>query len=250
MQRRRSSGTTSAIAVQRWGSTGTAAGITGATSLITGVVPRIVGHDYAGPTIANVETGVPAAVPHACGRGTCVFGRVSGFRSGSHTGRRSGILTILQPAPGRCDHEPRPAETRVFRPTPIMLFTKHLRDRIRSGRIKCSVRIWLTPRVKVGGRYRMDEGLVVVDSITKIRLADITGDLARESGFSSVKDLLGTAKHGAGNNVYLIRFHYLPPGAWDLPRRSDGNGEHIGPDAKPSFGRRSQRNPGSLRRGR
>jgi hypothetical protein len=29
--------------------------------------------------------------------------------------------------------------------------------------------------------------------------------------------LLLTAKHGRGTNVYLIRFHYLPPGAWDAP---------------------------------
>ena len=107
-----------------------------------------------------------------------------------------------------------------------MQFTKRLRDRIRSGRIRCSVRIWMHPRVKVGGRYRMEEGHVVVDSIAKIRLADITQDLTRESGFSSVKDLLGTAKHGAGNNVYLVRFHYLPPGAWDGPPSS--NADHIG----------------------
>jgi hypothetical protein len=64
----------------------------------------------------------------------------------------------------------------------------------------------------------MDEGHIVVDSIVSIRLADITHDLARESGFSSVKDLLATAKHGAGNKVYLIRFRYLRPGAWDVRR--------------------------------
>ena len=62
----------------------------------------------------------------------------------------------------------------------------------------------------------MDEGHIVVDSIVSIRLADVTHDLARESGFSSVKDLLATAKHGAGNKVYLIRFRYLRPGAWDV----------------------------------
>jgi hypothetical protein len=70
--------------------------------------------------------------------------------------------------------------------------------------------------VKAGGRYRMDDGHIVVDSITKIRLKDITSDLAQESGFSSVKDLLAMAKHGPGDNVYLIRFHYLPPGGWDV----------------------------------
>jgi hypothetical protein len=101
-----------------------------------------------------------------------------------------------------------------------MVFTKRLREGIRRGRIRCSVRIWVRPQVKAGGRYRMDGGHVVVDSIAPIRLRDVTDDLARESGFSSVKDLLETAKHGRGDNVYLIRFHYLPPGAWDVPRTS------------------------------
>ncbi|HXT72100.1 MAG TPA: hypothetical protein VN700_20260 [Vicinamibacterales bacterium] len=100
-----------------------------------------------------------------------------------------------------------------------MVFTKRLRERIRSGRIRCTIRIWMRPQVKEGGRYRMDEGHVVVDSIKPIRLADITDDLARESGFDGVKDLLETAKHGRGDNVYLIRFHYLPPGAWDVQRQ-------------------------------
>jgi hypothetical protein len=103
-----------------------------------------------------------------------------------------------------------------------MVFTKRLREGIRRGRITCSVRIWMRPHVKAGGRYRMDEGQIVVDSIVPIRLADITRDLARESGFSGVKDLLQIAKHGKGDNVYLIRFHYLPPGAWDVPRTETG----------------------------
>jgi len=98
-----------------------------------------------------------------------------------------------------------------------MVFTKHLREGVRRGRIRCSVRVWTRPHVKVGGRYPMDEGHIVVDSLVPMSLADITDELARESGFSDVKSLLQTAKHGSGENVYLIRFHYLRPGAWDLP---------------------------------
>ena len=97
-----------------------------------------------------------------------------------------------------------------------MVFAKPLRDGIRRGRIKCTVRVWISPRVKVGGRYRMEDGHVVVDSLEQITEADITHDLARESGFASVADLLAIAKHGRGENVYLIRFHYLPAGAWDV----------------------------------
>jgi hypothetical protein len=97
-----------------------------------------------------------------------------------------------------------------------MVFTKQLREGVRNGRIRCSIRIWTHPHVKAGGRYPMDDGHIVVDSIEPIRMKDITRDLAQESGFTSVKDLLETAKHGAGRNVYLVRFHYLRPGAWDV----------------------------------
>ena len=104
-----------------------------------------------------------------------------------------------------------------------MVFTKRLRPRIRSGRIRCSVRVWTRSHVKVGGRYPMDDGHIVVDSIAPIAIEDITHDLARESGFDSVDDLLQIARHGKGDNAYLIRFHYLPAGAWDTaphkPRR-------------------------------
>ncbi len=99
-----------------------------------------------------------------------------------------------------------------------MVFTRQLRQGIRNGRIRCTIRIWQRPHVKIGGRYPMEDGHVVVDSIESIRLRDITKDLARESGFPSVKELLEVAKHGTGRNVYLIRFHFLPHGAWDGPR--------------------------------
>jgi hypothetical protein len=97
-----------------------------------------------------------------------------------------------------------------------MLFTKRLREGIRRGRIRSSLRIWTRPHVKLGGRYPMDGGHIVVDSIEAIEEEDITYDIARESGFQSVDDLLATARHGKGRNVYLIRFHYLPPGGWDV----------------------------------
>ena len=96
-----------------------------------------------------------------------------------------------------------------------MVFTKRLREGIRRGRITCSVRVWTRPHVKVGGRYPMDDGHIVVDSIEDIEVSEITHDLARESGFAGVDELLRIARHGKGENVYLIRFHYLPPGGWE-----------------------------------
>jgi hypothetical protein len=63
----------------------------------------------------------------------------------------------------------------------------------------------------VGKRYRIEEGEIEIDSIEPIGFPDITPELARESGFLGVVDLLKVAKHGRGERVYLIRFHYVPP---------------------------------------
>ena len=90
-----------------------------------------------------------------------------------------------------------------------MIFTKKLRDRVRSGDITSSVRIWHSPRVKVGKRYpQYDGGEIEVTSIREISLSDITPAMARDSGFEGVVDLLKTAKHGSGQRVFLVEFDY------------------------------------------
>jgi hypothetical protein len=94
-----------------------------------------------------------------------------------------------------------------------MVFTKRLRDGVCRGEITCSVRIWMRPHVRVGARYPMEEGEIEIESIEPIGFPDITPALARESGFLGVLDLLKVAKHGRGENIYLIRFHYVRPRA-------------------------------------
>ena len=91
-----------------------------------------------------------------------------------------------------------------------MQFTKRLREGVRRGEITCTVRIWTRLQVRVGGRYRMEEGEIEIDSIEPIGFPDITPVLARASGFAGVLDLLKVAKHGSGDKIYLIRFHYIP----------------------------------------
>ena len=66
-----------------------------------------------------------------------------------------------------------------------------------------------------GGRYPFEDGRIVVDSIAAIDFSDVTEALARESGFATVQDLLDIARHGTGENIYLIRFRYLRPGDWE-----------------------------------
>lgn len=101
-----------------------------------------------------------------------------------------------------------------------MMFTKRLREGVRRGEITCSIRIWMRPHVKVGGRYAMEEGAIEVDSILPIGFDDITPEVARASGFKGVVDLLKVAKHGRGENVYLVRFHYVGPKRAGRPART------------------------------
>jgi hypothetical protein len=91
-----------------------------------------------------------------------------------------------------------------------MQFAARLREGVRKGEISCTVRIWTHPHVRVGARYRMGDGEIEIESITPISFPDITPELARESGFVGVLELLKIARHGKGDNIYLIRFHYIP----------------------------------------
>jgi len=89
-------------------------------------------------------------------------------------------------------------------------FTKKLRPGVKRGDITTSIRIWKSPRVKAGSRYRMAEGSIVVTSIREIAWDDVSESMARDSGFRGLVDLLKTAKHGSGHKVYFVRFKYEP----------------------------------------
>lgn len=90
-----------------------------------------------------------------------------------------------------------------------MQFKRDLRDGVRTGQITCSVRMWQRPHVRVGGRYPLPPGEIVVESLFEMSLADVTPELARRSGFLGVVDLIKTAKHGAGRRVFLVEFRYV-----------------------------------------
>jgi hypothetical protein len=89
-----------------------------------------------------------------------------------------------------------------------MVFTRRLREPVMRGEVTCSVRIWQSPRVRVGGRYALGPGAIHVTALRQIGLQDITPELARRSGFAGVVDLLKVAKHGPGEKVYLVEFEY------------------------------------------
>jgi hypothetical protein len=101
-----------------------------------------------------------------------------------------------------------------------MLFVKKLRERIKSGEVTASMRVWQAPRVKVGGKYRLDQGHIEVTSIREITWEDLDDRLARETGFKNLVDLMKTAKHGSGSHVYYVRFEFRQSSAPRPPART------------------------------
>ena len=92
-----------------------------------------------------------------------------------------------------------------------MMFTKRLREGVRQGRITCSVRSWKRPHVKMGGIYPMEDGHIIVDTIQPISLTDVTGELARRSGFKGVVDLIKVASIAAARTSISLSFIMLDP---------------------------------------
>jgi hypothetical protein len=92
-----------------------------------------------------------------------------------------------------------------------MQFIGALRERIKRGEITTTIRLWQRPHVKVGGRYSLPPGEIVVTKLFEIAISDITPELAQQSGFANTVDLLKVAKHGAGRRVFFIEFRYVGP---------------------------------------
>ncbi|PZQ56848.1 MAG: hypothetical protein DI570_20455 [Phenylobacterium zucineum] len=93
------------------------------------------------------------------------------------------------------------------------MFAKPLRARVRSGEITTSIRVWLTPRVRVGGRYPLLDGQIEVTRLQEVDLDDISEAMARESGFESLEALMKTARHGRGERVFIVDFVFVSDSA-------------------------------------
>jgi hypothetical protein len=84
----------------------------------------------------------------------------------------------------------------------VLLFQKRFHAGLVDGSVTLTFRRWARPHVKVGGRYRCHPiGVLVVDRIRRIRLADITAADARRSGFGSRAELFEYIRSGPGGAV-------------------------------------------------
>jgi hypothetical protein len=84
----------------------------------------------------------------------------------------------------------------------MLLFLKRFHQGLTDGSVTVTFRRWPKPRVKPGGRYRCHPiGVLVVDRIDKVRVADIGERDARRSGFASRDELLQYIRSGPAGDV-------------------------------------------------
>jgi hypothetical protein len=84
----------------------------------------------------------------------------------------------------------------------MLLFQKKFHQGLTDGSVTVTFRRWERPHVKPGGRYRCHPiGVLVVDAIARVRIADITEGDARRSGFASRVELMEYIRSGPGGEV-------------------------------------------------
>lgn len=91
------------------------------------------------------------------------------------------------------------------------MFSQELRDDVLAGDITVSFRLWKRPKVKVGGRYPVDEGQIEVDSVELIPFSAITDADIQYAGEPDRETLRRRAAHAGPINddtlLYRVEFH-------------------------------------------
>jgi hypothetical protein len=95
-----------------------------------------------------------------------------------------------------------------------MQFSKELRERVASGHITLSFRLWSRPQVKIGGRYATCGVHIEIDSMEMVPFSSVTAADVRRAGETDRETLRHRTAHaGAVDDdtpVYRIEFHVVP----------------------------------------
>ena len=94
-----------------------------------------------------------------------------------------------------------------------MEFSRELRPDVLAGDITVTFRLWRTPKVKAGGRYRVGPGQIEVDLVELVPFASIDEADLRRSGEADLESLRRRAAHAGpiqdDTLLYRIEFHVV-----------------------------------------
>jgi hypothetical protein len=90
-------------------------------------------------------------------------------------------------------------------------FSPELRAQVLDGTITLTYRLWSRPKVKVGGRYRVEAGTFEVDDIELVPFSSVTPADVRRCGEPDRETLRARTAHAGPVDddtlVYRIEFH-------------------------------------------
>jgi hypothetical protein len=125
-----------------------------------------------------------------------------------------------------------------------VLFRRDALDGIEAGAVTLAFRRWKRPRVRAGTRLRTRVGVLEIDSVEVVRLADLAEPDALGAGFGSVAELRAELR-GREGRVYRIRLHLAGPD----PRVELRGQAELGDDEVAAIGARLARLDAASRAG-
>ena len=115
-----------------------------------------------------------------------------------------------------------------------MLFQQRFKERIRSGEVTATFRIWKAAKVVVGNDYRLGpDDVVVVTKVDEVALGAITDADARRAGHDGADALvaalrkLSKTRLSTRSKVFRIRFRHETKADPRTERRADASKESV-----------------------
>jgi hypothetical protein len=97
----------------------------------------------------------------------------------------------------------------------VLLFQKRFHQGLVAGTVRLTFRRWAKPHVRAGGRYRCHPiGVLEVDAVDRVRVADIDEADAARAGFGSRAELVAYMAGGPGGavdpaeEVFRVELHH------------------------------------------
>lgn len=96
----------------------------------------------------------------------------------------------------------------------MVLFRSEQQRRVEAGEIGVTYRAWQSPRVRVGERYRVGAGSILVDACEPVAAASISNEDARAAGYVSREALIKAAAYRRPEGLaypeilYRVTFRY------------------------------------------
>ena len=86
-----------------------------------------------------------------------------------------------------------------------MTFAKRLRKGVRRGEITCSVRIWTRPRVRIGARYRMEEGAIEIFRVHSDGSEEVLATIGPGNYFGEIGPMLNLPRSASARAAVPTR---------------------------------------------